>query len=278
MPKAHDGSEDQFGAAANFYAAARPSYPTELVDHFVSKISNRKSALDVAAGSGQLSVLLADHFDEVIAMDKSQEQLEHGQSRPNITYSAGVATHLPSKSNSSFDAVTCAQAYHWFVADGESDRLFLEETRRVLDPNHGRLGIFGYGVCSITSSPSLEKIFKDFYHNDLGSRLPPSSPDCHWNIDRRLLDSGLEGISTHGAMEVVERLQHIQRRKMTPHLFLDYIRSFSSLSSLRKQCASQGEMDPLEKLHIAFEANTGGEEVLDVDFPFFLLIMKPAQT
>lgn len=275
-------TKDEFGAEADRYHTSRPSYPQELVEHFTSSLpkTSRKWALDVAAGSGQLSVLLAENFDRVVALDKSEEQIKHGHSRPNISYCAGVATKLPNVSEKEatakqkFDAVTCAQAYHWFVEE-KSDKDFLEEAQRIMDPDHGRLGIFGYGVCSISSSPTLETIFKDFYYKDLGSNLPPSSPDCHWNIDRRLVDNGLAGISTYNLMEVVETRQHIETRKMTIHMFLDYLRTLSALPNLRKVCAAKGEIDPMERLHKAFEANSVDDQVLDVDFPFFLIILKP---
>ena len=284
MPKSHDGSQDLFGAEASRYSSSRPSYPPELVDNFISSVPKefRKWALDVAAGSGQLSVLLAEQFDQVVALDKSEEQLKHAHARPNISYCAGTAYNLPRAnegaplSNGMFDVVTCAQAYHWFIAE-KSDKIFLEEATRVLNPDHGRLGVFGYGVCSIASSPRLESIFKDFYYNDLESALPPSSPNCHWNIDRRLLDSSFEGMSTHGVMEIVEKRHHIQTRKMTTHAFLNYIRTFSALSSLRQSCATRGEIDPVEKLYKAFEAHSEEDEILEVNFLFFLIILRPHQ-
>jgi hypothetical protein len=34
-------------------------------------------------------------------------------------------------------------------------------------------------------------------------------------------------------------------------------------------------MDPMERLHREFEENASDGEVLNVDFPFFLIVLKP---
>lgn len=276
-------SEDKYQRRANLYASARPSYPDSLVDHLVSFLPRSKAVLDVGAGSGQLSLLLSKYFDRVVALDKSESQLSHAHQRENITYQTGLATKLPFLSDTKedkegerfFDAVTCAQVYHYFIAEG-IDEQYLQEACRVLNPEHGKLGIFGYGICRITSSEPLREIFEDFYFNDLGSNLPASSPDCSWEVDRRPLDNGLEKLNTFGIMEIVDRVQEVHQKKMKISGFLNYIRTFSGLSNLQKMCAAEGKIDPMEKLHKAFEANSQDGELLTMEFPFFMVVLQPS--
>lgn len=277
-----DGSHDNYAALANLYANVRPSYPTSLVQDFASSVPKRRYALDIAAGSGQLSVPLATHFETVVALDKSEQQLQQGLRVPNIIYHTGLATDLTDATKEittttghSFDAITCAQAYHWFIAEN-MDQAVLQEACRVLHPG-GKLGIFGYGVCTIDSSTSLQKIFHRFYHDDLGSHLEPSSPDCYWEVDRRLLDGGMEDFPAHGLVRVEARHATRERRNMSVPAFLNYVRTFSGLQNLRQKAASQGEIDPMETLQRQFEANSQEDEVLEVDFPFFLIILKPVK-
>lgn len=283
MSLACDGSKDNYGPKANLYASSRPSYPKSLVQDFVSSLpeSCRNNALDIAAGSGQLSASLAEHFDnKIVALDKSEEQLKHGPRLPNIIYHPGLATDLSGANEqigdtTHFDAVTCAQAYHWFIAEN-TDKAILQEVCRVIHPEHGRLGIFGYGVCTISSSPVLQDVFQKFYYDDLGSNLDPSSPDCYWDVDRRLLDGAIEDFPSHGLVETMRRHNVVEKRTMGVHEFLNYIRTFSGLLNLRKKAALQGKQDPMGKLQLDFEANSKEDQLLEVDFPFFLIVLKPA--
>ncbi|CAB9498504.1 Methyltransferase domain [Seminavis robusta] len=238
----------------------------------------RQTVLDVAAASGQLSVLLAQEFDHVvIAMDKSERQLAHA--KKNIRYQVGNATQLPNSEQGEFyDAITVAQAYHWFLKD-TTDQLFLQEARRVLHPSHGIVGIFGYGICAITNNDALHTVFQhEFYHQRLKSHCAPK--DSFWNVDRRLVDHAFAELPTYNSMEIiVQRHYHKQTESWTRHQFLDYVRTFSGLVNLRQHCAQQQQQDPMEWLHQQFTSDTTEEEeeslLLEVEFPFFLIVLKP---
>jgi ubiquinone/menaquinone biosynthesis C-methylase UbiE len=286
-------TEDEFGPRANLYSRVRPSYPAELVRAFVSSlpVGIHGSVLDVACGSGQLSLMLSHYFDIVVAIDKSQRQLEQAplSSRPkNIRYQVGTATQLPGPVNDGsdscyWDAITCAQAYHWFVNNDDdvlqtTDRIFLTQVRQLLHPIHGRLGIFGYGICAIVSNPQLQAILHDFYYNQLGSHLSPTSPQCHWDVDRRFLDHAYQDLKTYGIMEIVDRHNnHIETIAMSIPQFLNYVRTWSGLIHLQKHCANNNKKDPMEVLHNEFDKNRRTEnEILQVAFPFFLLVLKPS--
>ena len=59
--------KDHFSEETAAYAAYRPSYPAALADFLASVAPAKALALDCGCWSGQLSVLLAKHFDVVVA-------------------------------------------------------------------------------------------------------------------------------------------------------------------------------------------------------------------
>ncbi len=63
--------KDHFSDGSDRYAAYRPRYPVELVNALAEATPTRYRALDCACGNGQLSVLLAEQFQEVLAADAS---------------------------------------------------------------------------------------------------------------------------------------------------------------------------------------------------------------
>ncbi|MFX8817196.1 methyltransferase domain-containing protein, partial [Acinetobacter baumannii] len=78
--------KDHFSGHAADYAAARPSYPPALAALLARHAGGRGLALDCGCGSGQLSVLLAAHFDHVVATDASADQIAHAQPHPGVIY------------------------------------------------------------------------------------------------------------------------------------------------------------------------------------------------
>ena len=58
---------------------------------------------------------LAGRFDQVIACDPSQAQLQHAAQRPNIRYLQAPAERLPEVAAGSVDLATAAQCLHWWV-------------------------------------------------------------------------------------------------------------------------------------------------------------------
>jgi SAM-dependent methyltransferase len=117
-----------FAAASDAYALARPSYPPSLFEWVAAQSPGTEAVWDCATGNGQAAVGLAAHFRRVEASDITPEQVRHGKARPNIHYSAQPAEGTEF-AEASFDAVTVAQALHWF----DFPR-FWTEVRRVARP------------------------------------------------------------------------------------------------------------------------------------------------
>lgn len=121
-------ARDTFAKKSDAYAVSRPRYPAALYEWLLSHCARREAAWDVATGNGQAAVDLSPHFEAVYASDISCEQVEHGEQRPNIVYSAGPAeeTDYP---DGLFNLITVAQALHWFDYDK-----FWPEIARVSKP------------------------------------------------------------------------------------------------------------------------------------------------
>ncbi len=120
---------DHFSKVSAAYAAFRPRYPRALFEFIASTAPRRQRAWDCGAGSGQATVDLAEWFDEVIGTDVSAEQLAQAPRHPKITWLVTPAESTPLLP-ASIDAITVAQALHWF----DHDR-FYAEVRRVAAPN-----------------------------------------------------------------------------------------------------------------------------------------------
>ncbi len=117
-----------FGAQADVYRAARPSYPDALFDWIASLAPSTGAAWDVGTGSGQAAMALADHFNKVYATDIDEAQIAAAKPHPNIAYSCAEA-HNSGLPDNSADCITVATALHWFNHDG-----FWPEVQRAAKP------------------------------------------------------------------------------------------------------------------------------------------------
>lgn len=166
-----------FDRGGGRYAAFRPEYPPELATYLAELAPGRGRALDVGCGTGQLTRQLGQHFDAVIGLDPSQDQLDHAAPHPRVTYRCAPAEALP-VANASIDLITAAQAAHWF------DRpAFYAETRRVARPQ-AIIALISYGVPELEDA-ALQDRFSRFYYREIGPFWPP---------ERSLVDSGYAGI------------------------------------------------------------------------------------
>jgi SAM-dependent methyltransferase len=122
-----------FGAAADAYERARPSYPEAAIDWILPKGARR--VLDLGAGTGKLSRPIRARGLEVAAVEPSdgmRAQLSRGL--PDVPVFAGSAEQIP-LDDASVDAVVVGQAWHWF----DPSRA-VPEVARVLKPG-GALGL-----------------------------------------------------------------------------------------------------------------------------------------
>lgn len=100
-----------YAVAAPAYRRGRPSYPSAVVDAFVSEIGEG-AVLDVGAGAGAMTELLAARDVRVVAVDRVREML--GEIDAPIPRVVASAQSLPVRSGS-MTAVMVANAFHWFA-------------------------------------------------------------------------------------------------------------------------------------------------------------------
>ena len=121
-----------FGDAAAAYQSGRPPYPASAVDWLAGEA---RRVLDLGAGTGKLTELLAARGLEVTAVEPLPEMREQlAAAVPSAVVLDGSAERIP-LADASVDAVIVAQAWHWF-----DPSLALPEIARVLVPG-GTLGL-----------------------------------------------------------------------------------------------------------------------------------------
>ena len=158
------GFQDYFSATASAYAQHRPTYPLELVDFLARSCSPPGIAWDCGCGSGQLSVLLAERFDHVIATDPSTAQLANAKQHPQVEYRLGSA-EASGLSGRSVDLAVAAQAAHWFDLPA-----YYTEVRRVTRPG-GLVALITYG--NMMADETVLTVLHNFYKSVTGPFWPP---------------------------------------------------------------------------------------------------------
>lgn len=135
----HPSAAQGFGATAavDAYERGRPTYPAEAVAYLLERLAVRPGSVlvDLAAGTGKLTRLLVASGAELIAVEPVAAMRERlVQILPEVRVLDATAESLPLP-EASVDAVTVAQAFHWFDAPRA-----VAEIGRVLKPG-GNLGL-----------------------------------------------------------------------------------------------------------------------------------------
>jgi len=130
MPGVHDAAARGFSRSADAYDRARPDYPPAAVAWLAERLGlgPGRTVVDLAAGTGKLTRPLSATGAEVVAIEPVAEMRARiGDAAARSLDGTAEAIPLP---DASADAVTVAQAFHWF--DGPAA---LAEIHRVLRPD-----------------------------------------------------------------------------------------------------------------------------------------------
>lgn len=104
----------QFGLSHGAYRQFRPSYPTRLYERVLDQLgSRRERAVDLGAGTGLVSAVLVEHFEQVIAVEPDAGMAAHvRETAPGAVIRTQAAEQVVLEPRS-VDLVTCANAFHW---------------------------------------------------------------------------------------------------------------------------------------------------------------------
>lgn len=172
MPGHDSPSRNWFDQGGSAYARFRPEYPPALAAWLAAQAPDRRLAVDVGCGNGQLTALLLPHFERVLGLDPSADQIANATPQANVDYQCAAAEQLPAPDHSA-SLITAAQAAHWFNLPR-----FYEEARRIAAPG-AVLALVSYGVLKM--APELDARFRRFYYDEVGQ---------YWPAERKLVDDG----------------------------------------------------------------------------------------
>lgn len=162
-----------FDKGGRAYVRFRPDYPPELAEALARAAPSHRLAVDVGCGNGQLTRQLAGHFQAVIGVDPSADQLANAHEAARVTYRRAPAEALP-VADASAGLVAAAQAAHWFDLPA-----FYAEARRIAEPG-AAIALVSYGVPEVGRGAVKDR-FARFYRDEIGPFWPP---------ERRLVESG----------------------------------------------------------------------------------------
>jgi ubiquinone/menaquinone biosynthesis C-methylase UbiE len=202
-----------FGSQAEAYERGRPGWPADAVAGLLERFGSG-TVLDLAAGTGKLTRVLAERADTVIAIEPVEgmrrvlrEQLPHVRAID----STAEAMPLP---NDCVDAVFVAEAFHWF-----DPPVAAAEIARVLKP--------GGGLALLWNTPGWEGL--DWFaelHEIVMEHRGPGASNMRDTVPWR---AALEAEPRFGRLHDEEATHdHVT----TADELLDQIASFSSIGAL----------------------------------------------
>ncbi|MEM7706852.1 MAG: class I SAM-dependent methyltransferase [Pseudomonadota bacterium] len=239
--------ENPFESGGKRYASYRPSYPPALADALAGCLQNRRLALDVGCGSGQLTQLLSPLFDQVLGIDPSEDQLAQArlkaQHLSNLTFRQSPAEHT-GVADGSVDLVVAAQAAHWFDLPA-----FYEESRRIASPR-AAIALVTYGVPYINHW--VNTIFQQGYWQRVHEFWPP---------ERAQVESGYADLDFPFAAIDFPSFQESQA--MTCDEFTGYITTWSAY----KNAVARGCRDRFDDFFARLERAWPGSATCEVVWP-----------
>jgi SAM-dependent methyltransferase len=118
-----------FDAVADEYDRYRLPPPSEVIDALVemSNLQSGSRALEIGCGTGQVSVPLAQRGIELVAVELGSHLAERARHNlapfPHARVEVGAFETWPLP-DEPFDAVVCANAYHWLAPEVRMSKSF----------------------------------------------------------------------------------------------------------------------------------------------------------
>jgi SAM-dependent methyltransferase len=241
----HPVAQQGFGAPAD-YESARPSYPPDAVAWLceVLHLDTATRVCDLAAGTGKLTRLLAPAVDGLFAIEPVAGMRATLRTLlPDVPVVAGAAEVLPVAA-AALDAVTVAQAFHWF----DFDRA-VAELARVLRPG-GRFALLWNA-----RDRSVEWVDQVWSIMDRVEKRAPWRDHEHWR------DSARRAMPGFGPLQEAE-FRHEQT--LTPE---DVVRRVASVShvAVLPEVERAAVLDEVRTV-VASHPQTAGREMVAIPY------------
>lgn len=182
-PRVMEAAASGFAAGADDYERGRPSYPDDAVALLGRELGVGPGArvLDLAAGTGKLTRLLVATGAEVVAVEPVSEMRR--RLRENVPLALvldGTAEKIPLP-DGSVDAVTVAQAFHWFDPE-----VALKEIAWVLRPGGGLALLWNTRDTRVPWVAELERLIE---WDQRGESRVPYTTEVDWAARLAGIDS-----------------------------------------------------------------------------------------
>ncbi|HMF04940.1 MAG TPA: methyltransferase domain-containing protein [Acidimicrobiia bacterium] len=245
----HEVAEEGFGREAATYERVRPSYPADAVAWLADnlRIQPDRTVLDLAAGTGKLTRLLAPLGATLFAAEPVDGMRgAFAASVRGVPLVAAIAELLP-VATASLDAITVAQAFHWF----DAERAF-DEFARALRPG-GRIGLIW----------NARDRSQDWV-NEVWSIMDRVEKRAPWRDHEHWRDSALGNRFGFGPLHT-ETFRHAQ--EITPDGVIERIMSVSHvavlppaerervLDDVRRVLATHPDAKGRQELHIPYRVD-----------------------
>jgi SAM-dependent methyltransferase len=216
---AYEGTEGTrpYAGAGWYYAEyrdhVRPEFMVLLAEHLGWRREDR--VLDLGAGPGQLSLLVAPFVAEVVAVEPEPDMLAEGERRAqtfgidNVTFVAASSDDLPAlrASLGRFRTALMGQSFHWML---EKDCV-LRDLSAMIDDQDGSVAfVQDYRI----ATPDVLRAARETVHEILERYLAHVPPGPH----PRGRHDPFEDILARSAFPRVERLECVYEARVRPTL------------------------------------------------------------
>ena len=127
-----------FAGTSPFYARYRPGAPAEVVRYLrgLFSLDGKGRLLDLGCGTGQLTLALARHFEEVVGLDPDADMIHEAQEHVdeeshNVIWKVSRAEDV-TDADGTFRLATACRSFHWM--DHYS---VLAQMERLIEPGGG---------------------------------------------------------------------------------------------------------------------------------------------